>query len=159
MASNRSLAPGGLLLAVGLALLVTDVPRAQEAETGAPDRPGPGARILVRADPPAVARVWHGKTLKAKADEYERYLTGAVKKFPTIKGNLGYQVLRLDGGPDGAEYVEFQVISYWASLDAIRAYAGDDIRKTRDLPKDPEYLVGMEPQVRNYQVRVHALAP
>jgi heme-degrading monooxygenase HmoA len=157
MASPRSLLTGGLLVAVGVALLLTEVPRAQEAEAGAPDRPGPTARISASAAGAAVARVWHGKTPREKADEYERYLTGAVKKFPAIKGNLGYQVLRLDGGPDGAEYVEFQVISYWASLDAIRAYAGDDIRKTRDLPRDPEFLVAMEPQVRNYQLRVNAI--
>ena len=155
MASPRSLLMGGLLVAVGVALLVTDVPRAQEA--GAPDRPGPTARVSASAASAAVARAWHGKTTREKADEYERYLTAAVKKFPAIKGNLGYQVMRLDGGPDGAEYVEFQVISYWSSLDAIRAYAGDDIRKTRDLPRDPEFLVGMEPQVRNYLLRVNAI--
>ena len=104
-----------------------------------------------------IARHWHGKVPSSRAAEYEAYLTPALAKFPTIKGNLGYQVMRLDGGPDGAEYVEFQVISYWASLDAIRAYAGDDIRKTRDLPRDPEFLVGMEPLVRNYQLRVNAI--
>jgi len=108
---------------------------------------------------PAVARVWHGKTLRARADEYERYLSTAIAKFPDIPGNLGYQLMRIDGGPDGDAYSEFQVVSYWESLDAIRAYAGDDIRRTHDLPRDKEFLVGMEPYVRNYQLRVHALRP
>jgi hypothetical protein len=58
-----------------------------------------------------------------------------------------------------AQYTEFQVISYWESLDAIRAYAGEDVRHTRDLPRDREFLVGMEPLVRNYQLRVKALRP
>lgn len=106
-----------------------------------------------------VARVWHGKTPRAKADEYERYLAEAVKKFPTIPGNLGYQVMRLDGGPDGEQYTEFQVISYWESLEAIEAYAGEDIRRTRHLPRDPEFLVGLEPYVRNYALRVEVRVP
>jgi heme-degrading monooxygenase HmoA len=106
-----------------------------------------------------IARTWHGKTTRAKADEYERYLTEGVKKFPTLPGNLGYQVMRLDGGPDGDAYVEFQVISYWTSLDAIHAYAGADVRKVHDLPRDEEFLVGKETQVRNYELKVNALRP
>jgi len=104
-----------------------------------------------------IARVWHGKTAREKADEYEKYLAGAITKFPSIRGNLGYQLMRIDGGPDGDKYTEFQVISYWESLDAIRAYAGDDIRRTHDLPRDREFLVGMEPYVRNYELRIDAI--
>jgi len=106
-----------------------------------------------------IARTWHGKTTRAKADEYERYLAGAITKFPSIPGNLGYQLMRVDGGPDGDGYVEFQVISYWDSLDAIKGYAGENITRTRDLPRDHEFLVNQEPSVRNYQLRVNAIRP
>jgi len=106
-----------------------------------------------------IARVWHGRTPRAKADEYERYIASAITKFPTIKGNLGYQLLRLDGGPDGDEYAEFQVVSYWENLDSIKAYAGSDIRRTHDLPRDKDYLVNMEPLVRNYELKVNAIKP
>jgi heme-degrading monooxygenase HmoA len=106
-----------------------------------------------------VARAWHGKTPREKADAYEQYLAGAITKFPSIPGNLGYQLMRLDGGPDGPQYTEFQVISYWESSGAIHAYAGEDITRTHDLPRDPEYLVDMEPHVRNYELRVNALRP
>ena len=112
-----------------------------------------------RPGKPVIARAWHGKTPREKADDYEKYLAGAITKFPSIRGNLGYQLLRIDGGPDGDRYTEFQVISYWESLDAIHAYAGEDIRRTRDLPRDKEFLVGMEPYVRNYELRVNALRP
>jgi heme-degrading monooxygenase HmoA len=112
-----------------------------------------------RPEQPVIARAWHGKTLRSKADEYEKYLAGAITKFPTIPGNLGYQLMRLDGGPDGDQYVEFQVVSYWESLDAIKAYAGEDVRRTRDAPRDNEFLVGKEPYVRNYELRVNAIRP
>ena len=122
------------------------------------DRPGIAA-LSARPGKPVIARVWHGKTPRAKADEYEKYISAAITKFPTIPGNLGYQLLRLDGGPDGEAYSEFQVTSYWESLDAIHAYAGEDVRRTRNLPRDPEFLVDMEPLVRNYELRVHAIRP
>jgi heme-degrading monooxygenase HmoA len=112
-----------------------------------------------RPGEPVIARVWHGKTPRAKADEYEKYLSGAITKFPSIKGNLGYQLMRIDGGPDGKEYTEFQVVSFWESRDAIHAYAGADIQRTHDLPRDKEFLVGMEPNVRNYELRVNAIRP
>ena len=112
-----------------------------------------------RPGKPVIARTWHGKTPREKADEYEKYLAGAITKFPSIRGNLGYQLMRIDGGPDGDQYTEFQVISYWESPEVIHAYAGEDIRRTHDLPRDKEFLVGMEPHVRNYELRVNALRP
>lgn len=121
-----------------------------------------GEKLAIYSSPPArpvIARAWHGKTPREKADEYEKYLSGAITKFPSIPGNLGYQLMRIDGGPDGAQYTEFQVISYWESTDAIHAYAGADIRRTHDLPRDREFLVDMEPSVRNYELHVNALRP
>ena len=115
--------------------------------------------MAARQGQPVIARTWHGKTPREKADEYEKYLAGAIAKFPSIKGNLGYQLMRIDVGPDGKEYTEFQVISYWESSDSIHAYAGEDIQRTRDLPRDKEFLVGMEPYVRNYDLRVNAIRP
>lgn len=128
------------------------------AGSGGGDAPRLSA-MSARPGKPVIARAWHGKTPREKADEYEKYLAGAITKFPSIKGNLGYQLMRIDGGPDGDPYTEFQVISYWESLEAIHAYAGEDIRRTRDLPRDKEFLVGLEPYVRNYELRVNAIRP
>jgi len=129
--------------------------------TSAPARADEGGLLAMAARPgqPVIARVWHGRTLRAKADAYEQYISAAITKFPTLKGNLGYQLMRLDGGPDGDQYVEFQVISYWQDLGSITAYAGADITRTHDLPRDPEFLVHMEPLVRNYRVVVNAIRP
>jgi heme-degrading monooxygenase HmoA len=141
-----------VLTFVGLALGLLVVKAGQAEQSGLMSFSSmPGKRVI--------ARTWHGKTPREKADEYEQYLAGAIKKFPTIKGNLGYQMMRLEGGPDGEAFVEFQVISYWESLDSIKAYAGADIRRTRDLPRDKDFLVDMEPYVRNYELRVNAIRP
>lgn len=77
-------------LALGLCLLGRAAIAEQPGLMSPSSRPGK----------PVIARC-HGKTLQEKADEYERYLAGAITKFPTIPGNLGYQLMRIDGGPDG----------------------------------------------------------
>lgn len=99
---------------------------------------------------PAIARVWHGRTPNARADAYARYLGDAIVKFRKIPGNLGYQMMRETVGSE----THFMVVSYWTSRDAIHAYAGADIRKTRALPRDAEFLVDPEPTVMNYDLVV-----
>ena len=104
---------------------------------------------------PAIARVWHGKTPEARADEYASYLAGAITKFRTIPGNLGYHMMRETVGGE----THFMVISYWTSRDAIRAYAGEDIRKTRHLPRDKEFLIDPEQTVMNYDLSLNEVGP
>ncbi|OYD87817.1 hypothetical protein CDG77_27305 [Nostoc sp. 'Peltigera membranacea cyanobiont' 213] len=96
-----------------------------------------------------VARIWHGTKLTSKSDEYYSYLVEAgIKKLESISGNLGMQVLRRINDNN----TEFTVISYWESRDAIRKFAGNDIEKVRPLPRDNEYLIKPEIQVKHFDV-------
>ena len=95
-----------------------------------------------------IARVWHGKTPNAKAEEYARYLGDSIRKFRTLPGNRGYQMMRETVG----EETHFVVISYWESRDSIHAYAGEDIRHVRHLPRDSEFLIAPEQTVMNYDL-------
>lgn len=95
-----------------------------------------------------IARLWHGKVPNAKAEEYAAYTSEAIKRFRTIKGNVGYQMMRETIG----EETHFSVISYWDARESIKAYAGDDIRRVHALPRDPEFLIDAEPTVMNYDV-------
>jgi heme-degrading monooxygenase HmoA len=106
-----------------------------------------------------IARAWHGKTLRAKADEYQQYLGGRSVNMPKIKGNLGYEFHRLDPPSADGEYVEFEVVSYWPSLQAVEAFAGADIQAVHDAPRDNEFLVDKETRVRNYRLLVRAIVP
>jgi heme-degrading monooxygenase HmoA len=115
----------------------------------------PGGADRAHASVPAscaarIARVWHGRTPNGKADAYATYLADAITKFRSIPGNLGYQMMRETAGAE----THFLVISYWASREAIRAYAGDDIQKTHSLPRDPEFLIDPEQTVMNYELAV-----
>lgn len=99
----------------------------------------------------SVARMWHGRVPVAKANEYTDYLNKAgVQKIRAIEGNLGAQMFRRSED----EVAEFYVISYWKSRDAIRKFAGNDIEKASFLPRDREYLINPELQVKHFDVLV-----
>ena len=96
-----------------------------------------------------IARIWKGRTLESKADEYEAYLNqSGISKIRSTPGNLGAYVLRRTS--DGK--TEFVVISLWESLDAVRRFAGPDYQKAVILPKDRQYLLEVEPNVVHYEI-------
>jgi heme-degrading monooxygenase HmoA len=97
----------------------------------------------------AIARIWRGRTLASKADEYARYLdANGIAKIRATPGNRGVTVLRRTDG-DKAEFV---VISIWDSIDAVKNFAGADYQKAVILPRDREYLIEVEPDVLHYQI-------
>jgi heme-degrading monooxygenase HmoA len=99
----------------------------------------------------AVARMWHGRVPDARAAEYETYLRReGIAKLEAIPHNLGVDLFTRSR--DGV--TEFIVISYWRSLDDIKAYAGADIEKTHNLPRDKEFLIELEPTVRHFTVKI-----
>lgn len=121
---------------VALALLLTIASASARAATPLPDG--------------TIARMWHGRTTDARAAEYYEYLQReGIAKLRKIPHNLGVDVMTRSH--DGV--TEFTVISYWPSLDAIKAYAGEDIEKTHNLPRDPEFLIELEPNVRHWVIR------
>lgn len=96
-----------------------------------------------------VARMWHGQVPAARGDEYEKYLyENGVKKLLAIPGNLGVQMFRRAAG-DRADFV---VISYWPSEEAIKAWAGETLTKTRLLPRDLEFLIEPESEVKHFVI-------
>lgn len=96
-----------------------------------------------------IARMWHGAVRAAKADEYHAYLlrTG-VPELRATPGNCGVYVLRRFEG----DVAHFVLVSLWESLDAIRAFAGQEISRARYYPEDKDYLLGLEPMVTHYEV-------
>src|SRR6478735_2023973 len=72
---------------------------------------------------PMIARIWHGWTTPENAQPYEDLLRSEV--LPGIHRVAGYRdayLLRRDAGDE----VEFVTITLFDSLDAVRAFAGDD---------------------------------
>jgi heme-degrading monooxygenase HmoA len=112
--------------------------------------PQPSASASPQLNPKRmIARIWQGRTLTAKADEYEKYLNATgVPQILKTQGNHGVEVLRRS---DGAQ-TEFVVISYWESVAAIRKFAGPEWQKPHVLARDREFLIEPEPVVLHYEV-------
>jgi heme-degrading monooxygenase HmoA len=96
-----------------------------------------------------IARTWHGMVPKSKADAYFDYLqlTG-VPDLAATAGNRGVFVLRRIAG----EEAHFLLLSLWDSLEAIKAFSGEEIEKARYYPEDEEFLIELEPTVTHYEV-------
>ncbi|MFY9551777.1 MAG: antibiotic biosynthesis monooxygenase [Thermoanaerobaculia bacterium] len=96
-----------------------------------------------------IARYWHGAVPAPRSDAYLRYLekTG-ISDLRKTPGNRGVYVLRRTEG----DLAHFVFVSLWESLDAIRAFAGEDVEKARYYPEDRDYLLELEPTVTHYEV-------
>lgn len=96
-----------------------------------------------------IARMWHGVTAAERADEYLDYLneTG-VPDYRETEGNRGVYVLRRIEG----DRAHFLTVSFWGSIEEVKAFAGQDPEKARYYPEDEEFLLEFEPVVRHYDV-------
>lgn len=98
-----------------------------------------------------IARHWRGWTKPADADAYEQLLREQVLPgLRRIDGYHGGYVLRSDD-PDE---VEFVVINLFASLDAIKAFAGEDYAVAVFEPEAKRLLSRIEPRASHYDVKV-----
>ena len=96
---------------------------------------------------PAIARIWRGRTTRAKADEYAVYLYEHGIKLLEEKA-LAVQQLR----EDRAQESEFITISYWENVEAMSRFTGADPRQIHHLPRDKEFLVELPESVQVLQI-------
>jgi len=97
-----------------------------------------------------IARHWRGWTLLQDADAYERLLKETVLPgLKTIKGYRGGYVFR----KDGTQEVEFVVVNLFASLEAVRRFAGENYSVAVFEPEAQRLLCKAEPQATHYEVR------
>jgi heme-degrading monooxygenase HmoA len=96
-----------------------------------------------------IARTWTGVVRRADADAYAEYIreTGFAEYGRTV-GNRGAWMLRRDDG----DRTEFITLSMWDSVDAIKAFAGEDIEAAVLYPEDERYLIDGSSSVTHYEV-------
>jgi heme-degrading monooxygenase HmoA len=92
--------------------------------------------------------MWRGWTSSADADEYVEYVerTG-MTAYRATPGNLGAFLLRREDG----ERTEIVTLSFWESMDAVRAFAGDDPERAVFYPEDDRFLVDRETSVTHFE--------
>jgi hypothetical protein len=96
---------------------------------------------------PTVARIWRGRTPRARADAYAAYLHEHGIR-PLEEKALAVEQLREDRADDS----EFVTISYWESVEAMSRFAGPDPRRIHHLERDAEFLIELPQSVQVLQI-------
>jgi heme-degrading monooxygenase HmoA len=96
-----------------------------------------------------IARIWRGAVHTRDADGYARYMEATgVPDCAATPGNRGVWMLRRDVG----NRTEFVMFTLWDSLDAIKAFAGDDYETAVFYPEDDRFLVERDLEATHYTV-------
>jgi heme-degrading monooxygenase HmoA len=102
-----------------------------------------------------IARIWRGAVREQDGDAYAAYMekTG-VRGYAATPGNRGVYMLRrnVDGN------VEFVMFTLWDSLDAVKAFAGEDYERAVFYPEDDRYLVERDERSTHFEVAIHVPA-
>ena len=96
-----------------------------------------------------ILRTWRGAVRPADEAEYLQHQgdTG-VREYRETPGNLGALVLRRER--DGL--VEVTTVSLWESMDAVRAFAGDDPERAKFYPGDDDLLAEKDAHADHYEL-------
>lgn len=96
-----------------------------------------------------IVRTWTGDTRKEDTQRYLDYLreTG-LAEYRDTPGNLG--VLALTAPQDGR--TRFLLVSFWESMEAIRAFAGERPEEAVFYPRDDDFLLRRDLIVEHHQM-------
>ncbi|MEO1286315.1 MAG: antibiotic biosynthesis monooxygenase [Chloroflexota bacterium] len=100
-----------------------------------------------------IIRLWRGRTLLSKADEYENLMRQlAIPDYSAVDGLLDYYFTRTDY----EAYSEFLLITHWDNLENIKSFAGEDYQKAKYYDEDKDYLLDFPEFVEHFQVFAHS---
>lgn len=99
-----------------------------------------------------ISRVWHGWTTQTNADAYETLLKSEI--FVSIQkrqiaGYHGIHLLRRNLDDE----VEFVTVMWFDSMEAVRAFAGEDIESAVVPPKARALLSRLDERSQHYEVK------
>jgi len=95
-----------------------------------------------------ISRLWRGWTTKENAGAYEQLLRSTILPgIHRIAGYRGAYLLRRDV-PEG---VEFMTITLWESMDAVRAFAGEDYEVAVVPPAARELLLRFDARSEHFE--------
>lgn len=96
-----------------------------------------------------ISRQWKGIAKRSEADRYVDHLrTETFVQIAKLPGFHSASILRRDV----AAGVEFLIVTTWASLDAIRLFAGDDPERAVVPLRVQEMMVSYDRTVDHYEV-------
>jgi mannose-6-phosphate isomerase-like protein (cupin superfamily) len=98
-----------------------------------------------------IARRWRAWTdEQANADAYAAHFERAVR--PALEATDGFVDARLERFDGEGGRTEIVVVTRWDSLDAVRAFAGDDVDAAVVEPEARAVLAGFDERVRHIEL-------
>jgi heme-degrading monooxygenase HmoA len=104
-----------------------------------------------------ISRIWHGWTTPANADAYEALLKSEIFSGIQNRNIPGYRGIHLFRRSLGAE-VEFVTVMWFDSLDAVRAFAGEDYEVAVVPAKARALLTRFDARSQHYDVKAEVKA-
>jgi heme-degrading monooxygenase HmoA len=98
-----------------------------------------------------ISRIWHGWTSHENADAYERLLRSEIFTGIANRSSQGYRGIHLLRRNIG-EGVEFVTIMWFDSMEAVRAFAGEDYEGSVVPPKARQLLSKFDTRSAHYEV-------
>ena len=100
-----------------------------------------------------IVRMWHGRVPTEKAEAYRNFLNErAIPDYQSTAGNISVHILERQEG----EVTHFITLTFWDSLESIKAFAGDEVETAKYYPEDKDFLLEFEPHVVHYEVVGHS---
>jgi heme-degrading monooxygenase HmoA len=97
----------------------------------------------------SILREWRAEIRRAMSVDYVRYVSETgMEEYRRTPGNLGAVIAVRDIDETRSEVV---TLSWWTSLEAIRAFAGDPPDRARYFPEDSKYLLTRPEHVLHYR--------
>lgn len=112
-------------------------------------RSGGAGTAATGAGRPMIARVWTARAASGQAAPYAAHLRGVV--LPAIEQLAGYEgatVLQRQDGDD----IEIVVMTWWRSLEDVRAFAGDEPVRAVVADAAQALLARFDREVRHFDV-------
>ena len=98
-----------------------------------------------------IARLWRGRATGANAAAYVRHFTQSVApELKALQGHRGAWLLRRETAGE----TEFLARTLWESIEAIRAFAGDEVETAIVEPEARAVLSGFDVRACHYEVAV-----
>ena len=95
-----------------------------------------------------ILREWRAEIRRELKEEYVAYVTETgIAEYRRTPGNLAAVIATRDLNATRTEIV---TLSWWIDEASIKAFAGDDIGRSRYFPEDQRYLLTHPEAVQHY---------
>ena len=96
-----------------------------------------------------IARIWRGAVRPGDGDEYVRYMASTgIPGYSGTPGNRGVWMLRRDL----EDRTEFVMFTLWDSLDAVKAFAGEEYETAVFYSEDDRFLIERDVRATHYEL-------